>query len=191
MPKLAREDPLSFKTQLHLLSLRFDDGSILSLINPRPDGNGRGPEIFYTLLNIPIIGMTFKPTPSQANHFGFVPNANHDAGDQKDNPNLLFDSEALLVLDVDRSTKLPAEFKGSETWIIQVKDSQDEDRYALVAKALMKQFGVNVIITSASMKRTATYNEEGIPVDPKYPKGPLWCPIGITKIKTVKKKKKN
>jgi len=187
MPKLAREDPLSFKIERFLLSLMFDDGSVLSLLKPRPDGSGKGPEIFYTLLNIPVIGMTFKPTPSQANHFGFVPNTDYKTDDFQDNPDLVFESEALLVLDVDRSTKLPAEFKGSETWIIQVKDSQNEDRFTPVAEALMKQFGVNVIITCASMKRTDKFAETGIPVDPKYPKGPLWCPIGITQITTIKK----
>jgi hypothetical protein len=189
MPKLAREDPPSFDVERFILSLQFDDGSILSLLNPGPDGSGRGPEIFYTLLNIPIIGMTFRPTPNQANHFGFVPNGSCNTDNCQDDPGSVFDSEALLVLDVDSSMKLPTEFRNSETWIIQVKDSQDEDRYTLVAEALIQKFGVNVIITSASMKRTARYTEAGIPVDPKYPKGALWCPIGVTRIKTKGEKK--
>lgn len=184
MPILAREVPRSFEVQKFLLSLTFDNGRILSLINPERDGSGRGSEIFYTLRNIPVTGMTFQPTPSRS-RLGFIPG--QEVGEQKDDPDRLFDSEALLVLDT-ASIPLPKEFDGTETWVIQVRDAKNENAYAKVGEALMRKFGVNIVITSATMEK-ADYMEDGIPVDPKYPKSATFCPIGVTRIETKPKKK--
>jgi hypothetical protein len=185
MPILAREVPRSFEVQEFLLSLKFDDGRILSLLDPERDGSGRGSEIFYSLRNIPVTGLTFQPTPNRSN-LGFV--HAQDCSEQKDDPNRFFDSEAVLVLDT-ASIQLPKEFDGLETWVIQVKDQANEDLYAKVGEALMKQFGVNIVLTSASVKR-ADHKEEGVPVDPKYPDGATYCPIGVTRVTTTAPKKK-
>jgi hypothetical protein len=51
----------------------------------------------------------------------------------------------------------------------------------------MTQFKKNIIVTSATMNNPDPTIFDGVPVDPKFPSGVLYCPIGITVTKEPEK----
>jgi len=177
------EDPQSFKIEAFLLkTFSSDPDHVLSLIKPGPFGFGR--EIYHTLENIPRIGLTWQPTPSHTKRFGFLPEMKHaeDNNDQKedDQNGPEFEPEALLVLDVDPRS-LPPEI--TMAWVLQVKNRKNQAAYTEVAKAIMKKFRINVIVTAATMDNP---DVEGEGVETKLGKKAVFNPVVIRTTKRVK-----
>lgn len=160
MPKVTigvyEEEPKSFGIEAFLLkAFSTNPDHILSLIKPGPLGRGR--EIYHRLENIPIIGLTWQPTPNHAKRAGFpgiseIVGNDHDEG--KSGPE--FEPEALLILDVSPDS-LPSNIPNA--WVLQVADRKNQAAYIEVASSLMKEYRINVIVTSATMDNPDTKND--------------------------------
>lgn len=174
MPVLI-EKPRSFDVEKFLLAISKAKKLNLSLINP-----DSGQEIYHRLVNIPIIGLTFKPTPDHDAPLGFLPKL--DCGDKEeqtdeDDPSRpTFSPEALLVLDVDPKD-LPE--KVDYAWVLQVEDKRDEKAYVEIADLLSTQFNETIIVSSAHMDNPDPDVVDGQPSNPKFPGSAPFCPIVI------------
>lgn len=175
MPVLV-EDPRSFEIEKFLLAYSETNKLGLSLIDPVTEH-----EIFHTLINIPVIGLTFQPTAGLQGSFGFLKNLDPQETEAKneadDECRPTYKPEAFLNIDVD-PRDLPEDVKTA--WVIQVVDKKDEPAYIEIAKILSAGFDdMLVIVTSAQMQNTDPNLIKGKPVDPRFPQGPYQCPIII------------
>ena len=137
--KLTVLEPLTFRVQEALLLQARQSNFPLSLLDPN------GFEIDKTALNILDIGMTTKETPAQKRRMGFsnmreaTPTDNDQVGIDEDRP--VFEAEAILHINPE-----------SDTWVMEVKDACNLQKYAGVAAAVMKMFQVNITVTLISRK---------------------------------------
>lgn len=174
------EDPLSFEIQKFIIGRQPKEGTIISVLDPD------GYEIFGTLANIPQIGLTREPTPSHRKPVGFLGVATSNTQNDN-NPNdplrPTFEPEAILSLDV---ADIPLPKDVTDAWVLQVKNQKDEAFYVDLADLLSRNFNnVAIVVTSAFKDNPDPGCVDGVPVDPKYPKGAFFCPIGISR--TIKK----
>jgi hypothetical protein len=179
------EDPRSFEVEKFLLAYSAAKKLGLSLIDP-----STGLEIYHRLANIPIVGLTFQPTPDHKAPFGFpgVPAEKahpEDCEKEDDESRPTFNPEALLVLDVD-PRDLPKKMK-LPVWVIQVEDFKDEPAFIEIAEILSAQFDdINIVVTSAHKQNTDPEMMDGIPADPRFPNSAPYCPIVIRRVKPTK-----
>lgn len=138
------ENPISFELEEFLLNTLIN-GQKLSLVDPET-----GLEINSVLANLPAIGLTFQPTPDHRNPMGFLPEANPGKSNVFDDPlKPQFEPEAILIFD-SGDIPLPEKIKNAEVWVIQVKNQENEDLYAEVAKKICDKYQtVNIVVTSA------------------------------------------
>lgn len=138
-PVLAVVEPLTFRVQAALLAVAKQSNFPLSLLD------SDGFEIDKKAINTPDIGMTTKETPAQRRRMGFAnmkevaPIDAADPGPDEDRP--VFKAEATLHIDPEK-----------DTWMMEVLDAGDMEKYAGVANAVKEMFGVNVVMVPAAQK---------------------------------------
>jgi len=165
------EKPFSFDVQDFLSALAHAQEPEKRFIMIDPD---TGLRIINEYLNIPVIGLSFAQ-PEEKSQLGFPLPGKTNKADVDEVDDHTYTTEALVILDQSLA-KLPEEMEG-ETWVIQVRDYENLDKYKEIAVALAEKFAVNIVMTPAHKRDDDPAHQEVQPFDPKFPASAPYCPI--------------